>query len=61
MRKLIEIVLTLLAAFLSVKLGWIGTILFVLGYLVAFSFKWPFLAKRTAVTRGVMGFLLGSR
>lgn len=57
MRTLIEILLTLLAAFLAVKLGWIGTILFVLGYLVAFSFKWPFLAKRVKVTPQFIAFL----
>lgn len=57
MRALIEIFLTLLAAFAAVKLGWIGTILFVLVYLVAFSFKWPFLARRTRVMPRFIAFL----
>ncbi len=57
MRTLIEIILTILAAFLAVKLGWIGAILFVLVYLVAFSFKLPFLAKRSKVTPQFIAFL----
>ncbi len=50
MRTLIEIVLTLAFAFLAVKLGWMGAILFVVLYLVAFSFKLPFLSRRVQVT-----------
>lgn len=57
MRMLVEILLTLALAFLGVKLGWIGAILFVVLYLVAFSFKLSFLSNRVQMTPRFIFFL----
>jgi len=50
MRLLIELPLTIALFTLAVKAGWPYTVVFVLGYILAFNFKLPFLSKRTQVS-----------
>ena len=50
MRLLIELPLTIALFTLAVKYGWPYTIIFVLGYILAFSFKLPYLSKRVLVS-----------
>ena len=49
MRLLIELPLTIAFFTLAVKYGWPYTIVFVLGYILAFNFKLPFLSRRIRV------------
>lgn len=57
MALLLEIVLTLILIIAAIKLGWLGTILFVLLYIIAFGFKLPFLARRSKLTPQFLAFV----
>ena len=50
MRLLIELPLTIALFTLAVKYGWPYTIIFVLGYILAFNFKLPYLSNRVQVS-----------
>ncbi len=57
MRILIELPLTIALFTLAVKYGWPYTVIFVLGYILAFAFKLPYLSKRTQVSTRFLIFL----
>lgn len=57
MAFLLELILTLALIIAAIKLGWLGTILFVLLYIVAFMLKLPFLARRSKVTPRFLAFV----
>jgi hypothetical protein len=49
MRLLIELPLTIALFTLAIKYGWPYTVVFVLGYILAFNFKLPFISRRIRV------------
>ena len=57
MRLLIELPLTIAFFTLAVKYGWPYTIIFVLGYILAFNFKLPYLSRRAQVSTRFLVFL----
>jgi len=57
MRILFELIITVLLAFFTIKLGWPWPIVFVLVYLLAFDLKLPFLSRRTQISSRFLGFL----
>jgi regulator of protease activity HflC (stomatin/prohibitin superfamily) len=57
MRILIELPLTIAFFTLAVKYGWPYTVVFVLGYILAFAIKLPFLSKRVQVSTRFLIFL----
>ena len=50
MRLLIELPLTIALFTLAVKAGWPYTVVFVLGYILAFNFKLTYLSRRAQVS-----------
>ena len=57
MRLLIELPLTIALFTLAVKAGWPYTVVFVLGYILAFNFKLPYLSKRAQVSTRFLVFM----
>ena len=57
MRLLIELPLTIALFTLAVKYGWPYTIVFVLGYILAFDFKLTYLSRRAQVSTRFLVFL----
>ena len=57
MRLLIELPLTIAFFTLAVKYGWPYTLVFVLGYILAFNFKLPYLSRRVQVSTRFLVFL----
>jgi regulator of protease activity HflC (stomatin/prohibitin superfamily) len=57
MRLLIELPLTIALFTLAVKYGWPYTVVFVLGYILAFNFKLPYLSRRAQVSTRFLVFL----
>jgi regulator of protease activity HflC (stomatin/prohibitin superfamily) len=57
MRLLIELPLTIALFTLAVKYGWPYTVVFVLGYILAFAIKLPYLSKRVQVSTRFLVFL----
>ena len=57
MRILIELLITIVLAFFTIKLGWPWPVVFVVGYLLAFDRKLPFLSRRTQVRTRFLRFL----
>ena len=57
MRILIELLITVVLAFFTIKLGWPWPVVFVVGYLLAFDRKLPFLSRRTQVRTRFLRFL----
>ena len=57
MRLLIELPLTIALFTLAVKYGWPYTVVFVLGYILAFNFKLPYLSRRAQISTRFLVFL----
>ena len=57
MRLLIELPLTIALFTLAVKSGWPYTVVFVLGYILAFNFKLPYLSRRAQISTRFLVFL----
>ena len=57
MRLLIELPLTIALFTLAVKYGWPYTVVFVLGYILAFNFKLTYLSRRAQVSTRFLVFL----
>ena len=57
LRVLIEIVVLTGVVCCAVRFGWPWTVVFVIGYILAFAFKLPFLSRRTQVSTRFLVFL----